>query len=161
MNKKTFIVGALLLGVAATAWYIKNQIDLIGKISYSVKGYILRKLTLQSTIITVKVAVENKGAIELKVRGYDFNVYGDGNYLVRATSNRHFTLQPYESTDIEVDIVIDPKLLVKSLGQLITSLSNWKEIYLELKGSIKVSKAGIPFKVPFKYGFKLKEFTEG
>ena len=161
MNKKFFIVGSLLLGVAATAWYIKNQIDLIGKVKFAIKGYILRKLTFQTTVIGLKVAVENKGAMELRVRGYDFNVYGDGNYLARVVSNQQFTISPYGVSNVEVDVVIDPKLLLKGLGKIIVNISDWKNIHLKLDGGIKITKGGIPFKVPFKYGFKLNQFIQG
>jgi LEA14-like dessication related protein len=160
MNKKVFIIGSLLLGAAATAWWVKNQITLMGKIRYSVKSYTVKSISTRGIVVVLNMTVKNKGAFEIDVTGYDMDIYGDGNFLIRAVSNQEVKIKPFSETILPVDLIINPKLLLQGIGGTLSGASDWKSIYLEMRGSVKVRKGIIPFPVPIKYGYTLKEIAE-
>lgn len=163
MNKKTFIIGSVLLGASALAWYIKSQVNLMWKLEYGIKDYKL--ITISKTAIKVRVNLEvkNKEAFDVKIKGYSLDVYAEGNYIANASSDKEVVLEHFKSADLPINITINPKLLyqgVKGVTQsgVIQSFDSWKDIKLKVKGNIKVSKKGIPFRVPLNYEFTLREY---
>lgn len=161
MNKKQFIVGSLLLGVAAASWYVYSQIKLIDKVTYAVKGLKLKRASLTSGfVIGIEVEIENKGSIDVSVRGYDIDVYGDGKYLANVRSDREFVIKPFSKSMMSTDVVIQPKVLFQNLGSIIKSASSWNNILIQFKGNIKIKKGAIPFRVPLKFGYTLQEIKD-
>ena len=160
MNKRTFILGTILLGAAATAWWVKGQLTLMGKLFYSVKKYSIKSISRKGAVIMLDLNLKNKGAFEIDVRGYDFDIYGDDNFLMRAVSKQEVYIAPFSETTLPVELIIEPKLLVVGIGGILSNSSGWKNIYLEMKGIVKVRKGILPFPVPIKYGFTLKEISE-
>jgi hypothetical protein len=55
MNKKMFIIGTLLLGAAAAAWWIKGQINLVSKLLYSVKKYSVKSISRNGIVILLDI----------------------------------------------------------------------------------------------------------
>ena len=160
MNKKTFIIGSVLLGLSATAWWIKTQIDLMSKVTYSVGNYTVKSISSKGIVLLINLNLKNKGAFDVVLRGYDFDVYGDGNFLVRAFSNQEVNIKPFSDTVLPIEILINLKTLAQGLGGALTGASDWKSIYIEFKGSLKVKKGILSFPVPIRYGATIKELAE-
>jgi len=160
MNKKVFIIGSLLLGVAATAWWIKNQITLMGKIDYSVGDYTIKSISSRGVVMLINLKLKNKGAFDIDIRGYDIDIYGDGNFLAKAYSNQEVPIRPFSEAILPIELVINPKLLAQGLGGALTGNADWKNIYIEMNGSLKVKKGIIPFSVPLKHGYTIKQLSE-
>lgn len=160
MNKKTFIVGALLLGAAATAWWAKNQIKLLNDVSYDIKNYTVLSVNKQRIILKLNYEVKNKGAFDITIRGYNFDIYGDGQYLAQAYSNEQVRIAPFSTVQLPIEIAINFRTVAKSLGDIISVAQNWKNIFVELKGRIRVQKGAIPFPIPYRDGYTLKEISE-
>ena len=160
MNKKAFIIGTLLLGAAAAAWWIKGQITLMGQMLYSIKSYTLKSISRNGIVLLLDLNIENKGAFEVDVQGYDFDIYGDDNFLVRAVSKQYVKIKPFSESMLPIEIVINPKVLASGIGGAITGSSAWKDINLKISGSISVKKGAIPFPIPIKYTTTIREITE-
>jgi len=160
MNKKMFIIGTLLLGAAAAAWWIKGQINLMSKLLYSVKRYSVKSISRNGIVILLEINLQNKGALAIDIIGYDIDVYGDGNFLVRVVSGKEVSIKPFSDSVMPLELIINPKLLASGLGGALTGSEDWKNIRIEMKGTIKVRKGIIPFPIPFKYGYTVKELSE-
>jgi LEA14-like dessication related protein len=160
MNKKTFIIGSLLLGAAATAWWVKNQIDLMGKLYYSVESYSVKSISKRGVVVVLNMKIKNKGAFDIGLKGYKMDIYGDGNFLAKAVSTQEVNIKPFSETILPIDLVINPKLLLQNIGGTLSGASDWKNIYLEMKGTVRVQKGIVPFPIPIKYGYTLKEISE-
>jgi LEA14-like dessication related protein len=162
MNKRLFVIGSLLLGASAASWYIYSQVKLLDKVTYSVKGLKLKQASFTNGfIIGVNVEIENKGAIDVLIKGYSIDVYGDGKYLANLRSDKEFFIKPFSKSNFSTDVIIKPKTLFTNIGSVIKTASSWNKIFIEFKGKIKIKKGVLPFRLPVKFGYTLQEIKEG
>ena len=114
----------------------------------------------QRIILKLNYEIKNKGAFDITIRGYDFDIYGDGQYLAKAYSNQEVRIAPFSVTELPIEVVINFRTVAKSLGDIISVAQSWKNIFIEMKGWIRVRKGAIPFPIPYKDGYTLKEISE-
>lgn len=160
MNKRIWL-GVGLLGIGAAAWYVNNQLKLMDKICFKPVGYKIQQLSLKGTVLNVRLQISNLGNFEIDVKKYKFNIFGDGVFLATAYSDRELHIQPNSISEINVSVAINPKDLVQNLGGVLGGSGGWKNIELTVDGGLNVRKFNLPFYVPVKYSFPLREFTEG
>lgn len=164
MSKKTIIISSILVGVGALALYGYNMYKLTDKLCFNVTKYKVRSISLQNARIDLTLNVRNLGALAIKVRRFTFKVYSEGVFLGEIYSNEILDITPNNSGDTTVQLLFNPKTLVNNAKNIILdsiSGDGLKNIPFSMRGGISVSKAGIPFYIPFIYDFKLGDFIEG
>jgi LEA14-like dessication related protein len=159
--KKAIWIGAGLLGLSAMAWYVNSQVRLIKRICVKAVGHSVKVLGLNGTTVQIKLRIHNMGELSIEVKKYKFKIEGNGTYIATAYSDIPVSITPHGTTDVSFDVVLNPKTLIKNLGTIVSGSSEWQNIEIGVNGGIVAQKSGLPFYVPVKYRFKIKDITEG
>jgi hypothetical protein len=163
MKNKHLILGGIAVLIAGGVWYGVNQVTLISKLKYSVKGYKIISISAEGARIDLTLAVTNESKLSLKVKKFKLNVFADDKFMATAYSDELLEIKPNDIGTTTVQVLINPKLMIRNIGAVLQDSSaglGWKNIMLTLDGGLNVSKGGIPFYVPLKISFKLSSFTE-
>lgn len=163
MNKKYLLVGGIIAGAAALGWYGYNQYKLTEKLCFNVTGYKIVSIGLSGARVDLTLSVRNLGNLAVKVKKFKINVFADDRFMATAYSDEILDIKPNQAGKTTVQILLNPKLLLKNVGTVLQQSSStygWKNITLLLDGGISVSKAGIPFYIPFIYPYKMSDFIE-
>ena len=164
MNKKYLIIGGVIAAIGGIAWYANNQYKLTDKLSYSVTGYKIVAISQNGARVDLKIGIENKGVLKVKLKRLNLNIFSEGKFIATAFSEETVKIEPNTSAEMTIQMLLNPKVLLRNLGSVLLDASTsagLKNIQLKIDGSLTVSKGGIPFRIPIIYSFKLSEFTEG
>lgn len=163
MNKKWIIVGSVIAGLSALGWYGYNMYMLTDKLCFNVTGYKVRSIALEGARVDITLGVRNLGTLSVKIKKFKFNIYSGDKFLATVYSDEVLDIKPAAIGKTTVQILLNPKMMVQNIGSVLvqsSQTSGWKNIPLLMDGGIHVSKAGIPFYIPFIYEFKLNDFIE-
>lgn len=164
MSKKYFIIGGVIAAIGGLAWYANNQYKLSWKLVYSVIGYKIISISKEGAKVDLKVNIENKGELQIKLKRLKLKVFADDKFMATAFTDIPVYIEPKKSVETTIQILF-PKSLLKNIAAIIldtaSASSDLKNMNLKVDGSLSVSKGGFPFWIPVKYSFKLSEFTEG
>jgi hypothetical protein len=164
MNKKYLWIGGVVAALGGVAWYAMNQVKMIDKLCFNVTGYKIISIAAQGAKINLNLSVRNLGNLKIKVKKFKFNIFADEEFLATAYSDVALNINPKDIGSTTIQILLNPKMMLQNIGSVLQNSSateGWKNIILSMDGGISLSKGGIPFYIPIKYGFKLSELTEG
>jgi len=160
MNKPLWI-GVGIASVALAAYYIANQVKLAEKLCYKLVGYKIGTLSLQSTNLQLQLQIRNKGELAVKIKGYKINVFANGYYMATAHSNSVVGVEAHGTVDAIVNIDANPKMLVKNVFSILSTKESLKKTVFSFEGNLRISKGGIPFRIPISYSSTVNELTSG
>jgi len=87
---------------------------------------------------------------QIKIIGYNFNIYADGKFLTNVKTSTTFNIKPFQTSEIEFDATINPDTIGGITNALINS-QKIKDISLKTEGTITIKKFGMPIRVPISY----------
>ena len=161
MNSKTAIglsIGAI--AVTGLAFYTKKQVDMISNdiyYSYDSQSIKIIEVGLNRVVFSVDLLIENKGELDIQAKDLRIKISSEGTPLTQVYRDLIFDIKPNSKSPVGIDVVINPKeLITKSKG---VKMSNWKDIPLTFKGSIKVKKLGVWLPIPFAFTYRLRDFV--
>jgi len=159
MKKSVWIgLGALALGAGL---YVYKQYKLSQKLCFKAIGYTVKQVTSRGVILQVQLQIKNTDSLAVDVRGYSFDIYGNGVFLASVYSSEEFSLQPNSTTHVYANVAINPSDLVSNIGSVLVALTSWKNTQIRIKGKIKAAKFNLPFAIPVDYRFVIGEISEG
>lgn len=152
----------MLAGLSALGWYITKQARYASKLDYKVTGYKVKSIGLEGARIDLKLTLFNKGKLEIFIKRLKLNVYSENNFLATIYAGQGISILPNKDTETSVQLLLNPKVLLQSAGNIAVNISDtgWKNIVLKLDGSATIAQGVIPFYIPIKYSFKISELTE-
>jgi|10_taG_2_1085330.scaffolds.fasta_scaffold26088_2 LEA14-like dessication related protein len=148
--KKLFIYGTIGLGITALITYINQVGKLTDKLYYKARGLKIKQLNARGIIVGIKMLIENKSDLKIKIIGYNFNIYADGKFLTNVKTSTTFNIKPFQTSEIEFDATINPDTIGGITNALINS-QKIKDISLKTEGTITIKKFGMPIRVPISY----------
>jgi LEA14-like dessication related protein len=158
-RQKLFLgVGLFAFGVAG--WYIHKQYKMAQLLCFKPKKYRIRNVSMDSATLEMDMEIKNMGELAVKVRNYKFRIYGNKRYLATAHSEKEVLIKPYSSVTVPVTITLNPRLLFRNVGTILTSMNGWRSVELTFDGGLKVTKGVLPLYIPVRTSFKLSEFSE-
>ena len=153
MNAKTAIgvsIGAI--GITALALYGKRQVDMISNdlyYSYDTNSIKIKEVGVNRVVFSVDLLIENKGKLDVQAK--------DGVPLTQIYRDLNFSIKPNSKSPVGIDVVINPKEIISNRKDV--NVTNWRDIPLTFKGSIKVKKIGVWLPVPFVFTYRLRDFV--
>lgn len=161
MENKTI---AILVGSAVVLTgagiYGKKVVDQISNDLYygfNKNSVVPRVISLDRVAFTFDLTIENKGKLDLHGRDLKMKVKSKNVTLTEIKSMVDFNVKPYQTTAVNLEVVLDPRELVSSSPEY--KISNWKDIPLTFVGSIKVKRLGIYIPIPFRVTYRLRDFV--
>jgi LEA14-like dessication related protein len=149
--KKTLIVVGTLILLTGAGLYLKSQYDLSTKLSYKPENFRLGLATLDKAVINFDFTLENKGDFEIKIAQVDIDVYANDVYATRIYSQVPLDVKPHSTAVLPLQIILNPKSIIKNINQLAFGASSLNAMRLRFKGKIKVKKLGVNIPIPFTY----------
>lgn len=162
MNKKWLIVGGIVAGIGAIGWYGYQQYLLTSKLCFNVTGYRIVSLSARGTTLELTIGVRNLGSLSVKVRRFNFDIFAENKFVANVSSNQPLDIRPADIASTKVRITINPKMLLQNLGSILQSSSQLglKNMRINMRGGLHVTKSGIPFYIPVVYNFQLSDYIE-
>jgi hypothetical protein len=96
------------------------------------------------------LAVKNPNPMTIKILGYDYEVWVEGQSLAQGTSNKTITLPAQGEATVEVPVL----LRLKTLPRLLPHLLRNNELTVEIAGGLRLPQT-LGFRVPFRFREKL------
>ena len=164
MKGKYIVWGSVLAGLGAIGWYIAKQARLASKLDYEITGYRVVSIGVNGARIDLQLTLFNRGKLKLFIKTLKLNLYAENNFVSTIYAGQGVTIMPNEDTDTYVQLLLNPKILLQSAGNVLVDLGQnnqgWKNINLRVEGHATVAQGAIPFRLPIKYSFKLSDITE-
>lgn len=165
MNVKWLKIGGLITAIGAIGWYGYQQYLMTDNLCFNVVGYKIVSVGINGTRVDLTVSIKNLGKLDVKVNKMKVNVFSEGDrFIATAFSDQKFEIKPLETSKTKVQILVNPRLLMKNIGGVLGDAtgagSSWRNIPLTLDGGVSVSKMGIPFYIPFVTTYRLSDFIE-
>lgn len=158
--KKALIIGGILIGVGALAWYIKRQANLLKDFCFNFVGYKIINLNRDRITIELKLDIKNKSDIDVTINGYNFDIFMNGAYVSKVLSKKVQKIAKHGFSILNLTVDIEPKKN-KSLANwdfLSRVLLDVNNIKVKIKGDLSATALGINAKnVPVDLEMKLKE----
>ncbi len=162
MKEKYLAWGGVLSGLGFLGWYVSKQIRYSQKLEYKVSGYKLISIGLNGARIDLQLTLSNKGRLEIFVKKLKLNIFSEGNFLATIYAGQGITVLPKKETETSVQILLNPKVLLQSTGNIILNIGDegWKNIPLTIDGSATIAQGVVPFFIPIKYSFKISDLKQ-
>jgi len=113
----------------------------------SVKNVSLQKLSFSTAALLVDLVYYNPNNFGVELRQTDLDVFVNGNYLGKSTQDVQVKVPKRAEFTLPLKLDVDMKNLIK---HSIIALSN-QEVTLNLKGRVKIGKAGVFKSFPVDY----------
>lgn len=159
MNKKYLIIGGVGLSLLAAGIYGKKVFDAVNNdIFYNYDVNTIRVLSLNPSNfkISVDFIIENRGDLEVNCKDLKIDVIAFDRVISKIDRSGDFRILPKQKVPVNIVISADIKYILQNREDF--NLSNWKDIPLTFKGSLKVKKL-IWLPIPFKFTYKIKDFV--
>jgi LEA14-like dessication related protein len=160
VNKKV-LIGLGVLALAGGGYlYVSKQVQNAYKLEYIPKDYRLVSLNKGTLNATLFLEVKNPTDLEAVIKRYNFVVSLNGHKVADVKSKSGFDLKPFSSKVIEVDIKANLKQVLGSTGAAMMLTPDFKNLIINLKGSLGVNKFGLPISIPLDIDIRLGDFMD-
>ena len=164
MKGKYIVWGSVLAGLGAIGWYIAKQARYASKLDYEVTGYKLISIGANGARIDLQLTLFNRGKLKMFIKTLKLNLYAEDNFVSTIYAGQGVTIMPNENTDTYVQLLLNPKILLQSAGNVLVGLGQnsqgWKNINMRVEGHATIAQGVVPFFIPIKYRFKLSDITD-
>ena len=94
----------------------------------------------------VRLHVQNPNDRELPVKGFEYELFLEGDSFAEGTSNKQFTIPANGETEFDLPVRTN---FVSSLGRLVSRLQGRKQVQYVLEGKV-LTDVGMFNKIPFR-----------
>ncbi len=146
----TILIGGSIVGLGALAIYGKKQYTMVSNdltYSYDKTSIKFTSAAINRVSMSMDLTVENSGEFSLEAKDLSVDIKTGDLILTKINKTGSFTIAPNVKTPIGVNLFFNPEEIIRNRSDI--NILNWKSIPLTFKGSIKVNKLGMWFKIPF------------
>lgn len=158
--KRVLIIAGIIAGIGGLAWYLHRQANLLMQYCFNFTGYKILELNRDIISIEVKLQMKNKSDLEVTISGYEFDVYLNGAYVTKVSSNKMQKVAKRDFSTIVLKIDVEPRKNkeLANWDTLSRILLDFKNTRVKIKGSVSATALGISAKdIPVSLEMKLKE----
>jgi LEA14-like dessication related protein len=154
MNKK--LKYGLMIAFAGvtvtTALWLKKQYAKLMKNTYDLKSFIIKKASLKEVTFGVVYAYVNNTDIDINLQAQEYKIYVDDRYITTIKSDIPVVLKANATSDIPLDITIDPKdMYYKFQNNLVKALTQKQKLKIRMDSKFKVKLGIFTVTVPYPY----------
>jgi LEA14-like dessication related protein len=147
--KKVLFIGGLGLAGFGLYRYFKYQINQAMSYDYKIKSFKIVSVEGKNITISVSVEIVNNSSFEVKVQGYDIQLFFKGIPFARATSNQEFIISPTSSFVFTSQGSVNTDDAKLAIIPFISDVASQKPIDIQVSGFIKVIFLSVPYTVKF------------
>lgn len=138
----------ILIGIGALAviggayWYIKNQTALLSEICYNFVGNRIVSAGLDKVVIDITMQIKNKSKIDLTIKGYDIDLFVNGNKVGKALSSSNQVIKGNSYSNIILTIAASTSEVFKTalnLDVLQSLTGKTNNVMIGAKGVISIN----------------------
>jgi LEA14-like dessication related protein len=148
-----YVLLAAVAGVTVTtALWLKKQYNKLMKNTYDLKSFIIKKASLKEVTFGVVYAYVNNTDIDINLQAQEYKIYVDDRYITTIKSNVPVVLKANATSDIPLDITVDPKdLYHKFQGNLLKALTEKQKLKIRMDSKFKIKLGIFVIPVPYPY----------
>lgn len=154
MNKslKTILI---ISGVGAVAYlvykYFQKQVGLLENYDYKIIGVKIKKVSKNDVVFDIKTRFFNKSKIEAVVEKIFIKFIVEGADVGYITENKSFLIPAQGSSDIDLQITINPQDIAKNILGILFGGVKKKDINFTMDGYANIRSGFIRTTLPIKY----------
>lgn len=158
--KKALIIGGVVIGLGALAWYIYRQANLLLNFCFNFVGYKIHTLNRDKISIELKLSIKNRSGLDVTIDSYNFDVFMNGAFVTKIRSNKNQVIAKHSFSVLSLMVDVEPKKN-KDLANwdfLSRVLFDVNNIKFKITGTVSAKALGISASnVPVDIEMKLKE----
>lgn len=154
MNKtlKTIaIVGGVGAVIFAIYSFYKRQFNLLSQYEYKIIGFKIKKIAVNEVVFDIKYRFFNKSKIEAIVNKIFLKVMIEGVEVGYITENNSFVIPANGSSDIELQVIANPKLLAQNILSISLGGFKRKDLNFTMDGYANIRSGFVSTTLPIKY----------
>lgn len=154
MNKtlKTILI---ISGVGAIAYlgyrYFQKQIGLLENYDYKIIGFKIKNLSKSNLVFDIKTRFFNKSKIEATIEKIFVKIIIEGSDVGYITENKSFLIPAQGSSDIDLQIAINPQDIAKNILGIVFGGVKKKDINFTMDGYANIRSGFVRTTLPIKY----------
>lgn len=154
MNKtlKTILI---ISGVGALAYlgykYFQKQVGLLENYDYKIIGVKIKNLSKSNLVFDIKTRFFNKSKIEATIEKIFIKIIVEGADVGYITENKSFLIPAQGSSDIDLQIAINPQDIAKNILGIVFGGVKKKDINFTMDGYANIRSGFVRTTLPIKY----------
>jgi hypothetical protein len=154
MNKtlKTIL---LVSGVGVVGYFIYNyyrkQLGLLENYDYKIIGFKIKNVAKNNLFFDVKTRFFNKSKIEATIEKIFIKIIVEGNDVGFLTENKPFLIPSQGSSDIDLQIAINPQDIAKNILGILFGGVQRKDVKFTMDGYANIRSGFVRTTLPIKY----------
>jgi LEA14-like dessication related protein len=147
--KKILLIGGLGLAGFGVYRYFKYQINQAMSYDYKIKSFRIVDVKDKNVTISVTVEIVNNSSFEVKVQGYDIQLFFKGIPFAKATSDKPFVISPTSGFVFTGQGTVNTDDAKLAVLPFLADIAAQKPIDVEVSGFIKVIFLAVPYTISF------------
>lgn len=154
MNKtlKTILI---VSGIGAVGYliysYYRKQLGLLENYDYKIVGFKIKKIAKNDFVFDVKTRFFNKSKIEAVVEKIFIKIIIEGADVGFITENKSFLIPSQGSSDIDLQIAINPQDIAKNILGIVFGGVKRKDVKFTMDGYANIRSGFVSTTLPIKY----------
>jgi hypothetical protein len=150
------------LGVLSTGFYLyfKKQMDLISKFTWKISGFKINKISFSNLDINLNIKFTSVADLEAKINRVYLDLFLEGKNVGYVTETKAFIIAAKGTTDVPINISINPQYIFKNITDIILGVAKDKDINFKIKGFAEVKSGFFGATIPIKFETSLKEYLK-
>lgn len=149
--KNIAIVGGVGAIIFAIYSFYKRQFNLLRQYEYKIIGVKIKKIAVNEVVFDIKYRFFNKSKIEAVVNKIFLKVMVEGVEVGYITENKSFIIPAQGSSDIELQVIGNPKLLLKNILNISLGGFKRKDLNFTMDGYANIRSGFVSTTLPIKY----------
>ena len=154
MNKslKTILLvsGVGIVGYLIYSYY-RKQLGLLENYDYKIIGFKIKKVSKNNLVFDIKTRFFNKSKIEATIEKIFVKIIVEGSDVGYVTENKSFVIPSQGSSDIDLQITINPQDIAKNILNILFGGVKRKDINFTMDGYANIRSGFVSTTLPIKY----------
>lgn len=154
MNKtlKTILIVGGIGGVAYLVYsYFKRQLGLLQNYDYKIIGFKIKKASKNNLTFDLRTRFSNKSNIEATIEKIYLKLIIEGSDVGYLTENQSFIIPKKGSSDIDLQIAINPQDIAKNILSIVLGGVRKKDINFTIDGYANIRSGLVSTTLPITY----------
>jgi LEA14-like dessication related protein len=151
--------GVGIIGYAIYRYY-KKQVDLLANYTYKVVGIKIVTITTDNIVLDVNTRITNNSNVSATVTEIYLDAYLNGEAVANINEVKDILVKANGSSDFSFRLAISPKMVLGNIVNIVTLSASTKDLFLNLKGYVKIKSGFLSVSLPFEYQNNIKSLIQ-
>lgn len=151
--------GVGIIGLAIYRYY-KKQADLLANYTYKVVGLKVVSITTENIVLDITTRITNNSNVSATITEIYLDAYLNGENVANINEVKDIFVKANGSSDFSFRLAISPKLVLGNIVNIVTLSAATKDLFLNLKGYVRVKSGFLSVSLPFDYENNIKSLIK-